>query len=253
MNNYLQLRARLLYASARNIFSSTNKHPLPYAAKKGYIDVVKHLIDHGINVNTQNQWNNTALHFASHSGNTDMVKLLLNNNANPNLQDVNGNTSLHFATAHRHIDIIRLLLNHEADVNLLSRFGETALEIANNRYHNNSIERFKIMKLLITHMVKTEHCNAVDTSSQGFVQNKRLVNASEALKKLEQQCHEEINQMKSIYVCSSCFSFFDIFVLQKDINTLARCANNPDIVLCQDKFSMYSSFIQKSIEKGKAR
>ncbi|WP_155730082.1 PRANC domain-containing protein, partial [Orientia tsutsugamushi] len=41
--------------------------------------------------------------------------------------------------------------------------------------------------------------------------------------------------------------------LQKDINTLARCANNPDIVLCQDKFSMYSSFIQKSIEKGKAR
>ncbi|WP_231108637.1 PRANC domain-containing protein, partial [Orientia tsutsugamushi] len=109
------------------------------------------------------------------------------------------------------------------------------------------------MKLLITHMVKTEHCNAVDTSSQGFVQNKRLVNASEALKKLEQQCHEEINQMKSIYVCSSCFSFFDIFVLQKDINTLARCANNPDIVLCQDKFSMYSSFIQKSIEKGKAR
>ncbi|SPP24013.1 ankyrin repeat-containing protein 13 [Orientia tsutsugamushi] len=98
MNNYLQLRARLLYATTRNIFSSINKHPLPYAAKKGYIDVVKYLIDHGINVNTQNHWNNTALHFASHSGNTHMVKLLLDNNANPNLQNKSNNTALHFHT-----------------------------------------------------------------------------------------------------------------------------------------------------------
>ncbi|KJV72153.1 PRANC domain-containing protein, partial [Orientia tsutsugamushi] len=75
----------------------------------------------------------------------------------------------------------------------------------------------------------------------------------EDLKELEQQCHKEIEEMKSISVGKNSSSFFDIFVLQKDINTLARCANNPDVKKYQNKISMYSSFIEKSIEEGQAR
>ncbi|WP_232488854.1 PRANC domain-containing protein [Orientia tsutsugamushi] len=129
----------------------------------------------------------------------------------------------------------------------------TPFEIAWVKYIDSPELHFEMMKLLVTNIVKTEHCNAVDTNLSGFIQNKRLINESEDLKELEQQCHKEIEEMRSISVGENGKSFFDIFILQKDINTLARCANNPDIVLCQDKFSMYSSFIEKSIKEGKAR
>ncbi|KJV93366.1 ankyrin repeat family protein [Orientia tsutsugamushi str. UT76] len=48
MNNYLRLRAHLLYVTTRSIFSHRNSHPLLYAAKHNYLDVVKHLIEHGV-------------------------------------------------------------------------------------------------------------------------------------------------------------------------------------------------------------
>ncbi|WP_350341124.1 hypothetical protein [Orientia tsutsugamushi] len=32
----------------RSIFSHRNSHPLLYAAKHNYLDVVKHLIEHGV-------------------------------------------------------------------------------------------------------------------------------------------------------------------------------------------------------------
>ncbi|WP_371219266.1 ankyrin repeat domain-containing protein [Orientia tsutsugamushi] len=253
MNNYLQLRARLLYATTRNIFSSINKHPLPYAAKKGYIDVVKYLIDHGIDVNTQNHWNNTALHFASHSGNTHMVKLLLDNNANPNLQNKSNNTALHYSVEKNFILITNLLLNHEANITIQGQFNHTPFKRAWIKYIENPERHLEMMRLLITHMVKIEHDNLVDTTSSGFLQNKELINESEPLKEFEQQCHKEIEEMKSISVSQNGLSFFDIFILKKDMNILARCANNSDIVKCKNRFLMYSSCIEKSIEEGKSR
>ncbi|SPR13315.1 ankyrin repeat-containing protein [Orientia tsutsugamushi] len=253
MYKFLPLRARLLYATARNTFSTQNKHMLPYIASQGDIELLQYLIDHGINVNTANHWGNTALHVASNRGNTPMVKLLLDNNASPNPQDINSNTPLHLATSNGHVDIIRLLLNHGSDVNLPSGVNETALEIAWTRYSENPEQYFEIIRLLVTHIVKIECANLVDTTSSGFLQNKELISESELLKGLEQQCHKEIEEMKSISVGKNVSSFFDIFVLQKNMNILARCANNPDIVKCQNRFLMYSSCIEKSIEKGKAR
>ncbi|WP_371220405.1 ankyrin repeat domain-containing protein [Orientia tsutsugamushi] len=253
MYKVLPLRARLLYATARNIFSTQNRHILPYIAYKGDIELLQHLIDHGINVNTTNHWNNTALHVASYHGNIDIVNLLLDNNANPNLQDANLHTPLHLAISNGHIDIVRLLLNHEANITIQGQFYRTPFKIACIKYIENPEQNLEMMRLLITHIVKIERANLVDTSSSGFLENKDLISESEELNELEQQCHKEIDQMKSICISKNDSSFFDIFILQKDINTLARCANNPDIAKCQNKFSMYSSCIEKSIEEGKVR
>ncbi|WP_371223056.1 ankyrin repeat domain-containing protein [Orientia tsutsugamushi] len=253
MYKFLPLRARLLYATSRNTFSTQNKHMLPYIASQGDIELLQYLIDHGANVNAANHWGNTALHVASSHRSIHIAKLLLDNNANPDPQDINNNTPLHLATANGHIDIIKLLLNHGSDVNLPSGVNETALEIAWIKYSEDPEQYFEIIRLLVTHMVKIEHANLVDTSSQGFVQNKSLINESEALKELEQRCHKEIKEMKYICIRESNLSFFDIFVLQKDMKVLTRCANNPDIVKCQNRFPMYSSCIEKSIEEGKAR
>ncbi|SPR15948.1 ankyrin repeat domain-containing protein [Orientia tsutsugamushi] len=253
MNNYLQLRARLLYATARNIFSSTNKHPLPYAAKKGHIDVVKYLVDHGVNPNTQNVWHNTALHISSQRGNLHIVKFLLASNANPNLQNESKNTALHYSVEKGDIHITNILLNHKANITIQNSFNHTPFKRCWMKYIENSEQNLEMMRLLITHIVKIERANLVDTNSPGFLQNKELISESEELNGLKQQCHKEIEEMKSIYVSKNDLSFFDIFVLKKDMNILARCVNNPDIVRHQNKFSMYSPFIEKSIEEGKAR
>ncbi|KJV91032.1 ankyrin repeat domain-containing protein [Orientia tsutsugamushi] len=253
MNNYLRLRAHLLYVTTRSSFSPVNNHPLLYAAKHNYLDVVQHLIEHGVDINTQNLRGSTALHIASYNGNIQMAMFLLANHAAVDTQNVYSNTALYYAVEQSNIEMASLLLSYGANLSFQCHFNMTPFEIAVAKYMGNHDLYLEMIKLLITHIVKTEYCSDVDTHLSGFIQNKRLINESEDLKELEQQCHNEIKQMCSISVGSSCLSFFDIFVLQKDINMLARCANNPDIVLCQNKFSMYSSFIEKSVEKGKAR
>ncbi|KJV73780.1 ankyrin repeat domain-containing protein [Orientia tsutsugamushi] len=253
MYKFLPLRARLLYAPARNTFSIRNKHILPYIASQGDIELLQHLIDHGIDVNTADHCGNTALHVASNNRNTSILKLLLDNNANPNLQNCKGNTPLHLATANGHIDIIRLLLNHGSDVNLPSGTNDTALWIAWIKFSENPRQYFEIIRLLISRSAIIEHLKLVDTNSQGFLQNKSLISEISSLNAFEQQCHAEIKQMKSFCVGSSGFSFFDMFVLKKDINTIARCANNLGIVEHMYKFDMYFSLIEEAVEEGKVR
>ncbi|KJV74591.1 ankyrin repeat-containing protein [Orientia tsutsugamushi] len=253
MNNYLRLRAHLLYVTTRSSFSPVNNHPLLYAAKHNYLDVVQHLIEHGVDINTQNLRGSTALHIAAYNGNIQMAMFLLANHAEVDTQNAYSSTALYYAAEQSNVEMVRLLLSYGANPNLQCHFNQTPFERAWVKYINSPELHFEMMKLLVTNIVKTEHCNSVDTNLLGFLHNKELINESEQLKELEQQCHKEIEEMKSIRVGKNNLSFFDIFVLQKDIDTLARCANNPDIVLCQDKFSMYSSFIEKSIKEGKAR
>ncbi|KJV73824.1 ankyrin repeat domain-containing protein [Orientia tsutsugamushi] len=253
MNNYLRLRTHLLYVTTRSIFSHRNSHPLLYAAKHNYLDVVKHLIEHGVDINTQNLRGSTALHIAAYNGNIQMAMFLLANHAEVDTQNVYSNTALYYAVEQSNIEMASILLSYGANLNFQCQLNVTPFEIAWVKYIDSPELHFEMMKLLITNIVKTEHCNAVDTNLSGFIQNKRLINESEDLKELEQQCHKEIEEMKSISVGKNSSSFFDIFVLQKDINTLARCANNPDVKKYQNKFSMYSSFIEKSIEEGQAR
>ncbi|WP_371220764.1 PRANC domain-containing protein [Orientia tsutsugamushi] len=204
-------------------------------------------------MNTQNLRGSTALHIAAYNGNIQMAMFLLANHAEVDTQNVYSNTALYYAVEQSNIEMTSILLSYGANPNFQCHFNVTPFEIAWVKYIDSPELHFEMMKLLVTNIVKTEHCNAVDTNLSGFIQNKRLINESEQLKELEQQCHNEIKQMCSISVGSSCLSFFDIFVLQKDMNILARCANNPDIVKHQNNFSMYSCFIEKSVEKGKAR
>ncbi|KJV56246.1 ankyrin repeat domain-containing protein [Orientia tsutsugamushi] len=253
MNNYLRLRAHLLYVTTRSIFSHTNSNPLLYAAKHNYLDVVKHLIEHGVDINTQNLRGSTALHIAAYNGNIQMAMFLLANHAEVDTQNVYSNTALYYAVEQSNIEMASILLSYGANPNFQCHFNVTPFEIAWVKYIDSPELHFEMMKLLVTNIVKTEHCNAIDTNLSGFIQNKRLISESELLKELEQQCHKEIEEMKSISVRQNGLSFFDIFILKKDMNILARCANNPYIAEHQCKFPIYYPFIEKSIKEGKAR
>jgi len=93
------------------------------------IDLVRELLDAGVDANIRdgNGW--TALMEASSfEGNTEIVRLLLENGADPDIQSHNGWTVLRHAAQQGSMDIVRLLLDRGADPNL--RGGDTAGDTA---------------------------------------------------------------------------------------------------------------------------
>ena len=59
----------------------------------------------------------TALHEAAKRGHVDDVRLLLEHGADPNAREPGDNTTpLHWAAAHGHVDVVRVLLDAGADV-----------------------------------------------------------------------------------------------------------------------------------------
>lgn len=101
--------------------------PLIEASRKGHLEIVKLLIQHGANVNVV-EGMYTPLHVASVYGNLEIVKELLNNERgveiNINWKDNLGITALHEASVRCHFDIIKYLIKNGADINFLD----------NNRY-----------------------------------------------------------------------------------------------------------------------
>ena len=80
--------------------------PLFHAANSGYADIVRILIEHGANPNTNNG-SNTALMIASRFGHTEVVKALIEGGANVDEKDTDGYNA--FDNADEHPEIQKLL------------------------------------------------------------------------------------------------------------------------------------------------
>jgi hypothetical protein len=70
---------------------------------------------------------NTLLHYAANRGYLDVVKLLLEKGAGVNSRNDDGRTPLHEAMSYRHYDVARFLIEKGANTALRDRQGETAL------------------------------------------------------------------------------------------------------------------------------
>lgn len=105
------------------------------AAAFGKMEVVRWLIDRGVDVTIPNNQGTTALHFASRSGsssgsceNIDIVSSLINAGADVNAKTDTGETPLCQAAHSFFVDTARLLLSNGADKNIRNNRGTTALE-----------------------------------------------------------------------------------------------------------------------------
>ncbi|XP_042896507.2 ankyrin repeat, SAM and basic leucine zipper domain-containing protein 1 [Parasteatoda tepidariorum] len=88
------------------------------------------LLQYGANVNEHERHLTTPLMFAAREGYISIVKELLNHGAEVNSQDNSGKTALLWAASYGHGQIIRLLLQNNADKNICDNMGQTPEDIA---------------------------------------------------------------------------------------------------------------------------
>ena len=113
------------------------------------LEMVRVLLDYGLNVNALDDLGSTPLNFAleyrSEVIDPRVVRLLLDHGADPNVPGWRGITQLHRASQSGRIEITRLLVEHGASVEVRDNMGRTPMDVASGE------QREEIIKLLLEH------------------------------------------------------------------------------------------------------
>ena len=195
----------------------TSLHLACMTTSKNSFDIIKLLLDQGIDVNVGDFDNKTALFYVSESNNY-AVKYLVQRGADINAADKLGNTVLHdiFIT-----DCHRAKIHHylelKPNINLMNKNGQTPLECALRIRDFNY--QTKNLKILIIHLAIMKAQNA-DICEK----NMNLLRSSRILAK----CELEFEIMKKKKVVSNRNIFFFDFLI-KDVHKLARFCKYKDI------------------------
>lgn len=124
--------------------------PLRVAAARGSVAVLQLLIDRGANIESRDNYGDTALHWAARSGRERSVKLLIENGAAIEATNSDGDTALILAIINGHGNLVKLLLDKEANVEAIAKCGKTPLSHAT--LHN----RADIARLLLVYGAKID-------------------------------------------------------------------------------------------------
>lgn len=112
-----------------NMEDDTKATPLILAVLGGNLEIVKHLLNHGANINHRNWQGHSALQYACSKSKHDIVHLLLERNADVNIVDHRGDTCLHRLASIGCEAMITVLLKHPElrVLNAQNSEGNTAL------------------------------------------------------------------------------------------------------------------------------
>ncbi|XP_031634253.1 uncharacterized protein LOC116347689 [Contarinia nasturtii] len=88
--------------------------PIHLAVEIGNLDIIKCLIENGVEVNAKDYFNRQGLHIASRNAREDIVKILIENGAEVKN---NGAELLHWAISGGDLSIIKILIRNGAELN----------------------------------------------------------------------------------------------------------------------------------------
>ncbi|MBN1472444.1 MAG: ankyrin repeat domain-containing protein [Syntrophaceae bacterium] len=123
-----------------NVKDNLGNTTLSWAARFGYIDSVRFLINKGAAIDNLSIHLKTPLMEAAEKGHYDVVKLLVENGANVNLQTQKGWSALMWAAEKGYNDIVSLFIKAGAGLFAKNINGERALVIAKKNNHSETVK-----------------------------------------------------------------------------------------------------------------
>ncbi|KAM3726621.1 Ankyrin repeat and KH domain-containing protein mask [Dirofilaria immitis] len=144
---YLDLTKELVEIRGNPNYVSTNndRTPLMEACCAGHSDIVKHLLEHGADMNAMSATKNTPLIYASAAGNVECASLLLDYGCDTTIRNDNGHCALMEAASSGYLDVVSLLVQHGFQVlpcnqNDLKVGLESALTLAAYKGHYDVVQ-----------------------------------------------------------------------------------------------------------------
>ena len=138
-------------ANIKYLNTSTKDSPIHFAVKQNSQiaeDVIKLLIEKGVEINAQDYLCRTPLHFAINNENEETALCLIRLGADVNLQDCEMKTPLHYAVKNVMVSLIENLIDRGANINVPDCLHNTPLFIA------HKMEDMKLMKILFLRSLK---------------------------------------------------------------------------------------------------
>ncbi|XP_021941805.1 ankyrin-1-like [Zootermopsis nevadensis] len=108
-------------------------------------EVVRLLIERGVDINVRSFDNETALHFAAQRGNVEIMTLLVDAGMSVNETSTGDETPLHVAARHGNLRATEFLVERGADLEIADTIGRTPLMLAVSR-GNVEVVRYLTMK-----------------------------------------------------------------------------------------------------------
>lgn len=107
--------------------NASDESPLMLASLKGFLPLVKKLVDNDADVNKPG-W--TALHYAATGGHVPIIEYLLDQSAYIDAESPNGTTPLMMAAMYGSPEAVKSLIQAGADLTLKNQLGMTAHDFA---------------------------------------------------------------------------------------------------------------------------
>ncbi len=110
------------------------------AAAQGNVNVVKHCVEHGVDLNSVNKKRQTALMVAAYEGQKSAISFLLEQGANVDKQDeVKANLLLYGAET-GDLQLVQMAIEYGASIDCVTRFGSIALAPALIHLHTDIVK-----------------------------------------------------------------------------------------------------------------
>jgi ankyrin repeat protein len=163
-----------------NITSKKNDFtPLHRACDFNRFNIVKFLLDEGVDPNIKDHAESPPLFFCYGIEDMDIISLLLDRGAKIEPPTKPGVTFLHHSVLSENLKLASFLLNRGADINAKTKEGETALHYACQRYN------LDMVKFFLENGAKVDYINGMNTCL--------------SKKNLEKKTDEEIEELSKIF------------------------------------------------------